>query len=141
MGGKRPMNPQVVVTDRGKQMSNRLGSYSDIFEGIESIPREVHDTSKSTKGALEPITPRLESKSIESPLVKPSRPTVPSTQRETRAQASLKKNIPFLEYTAPSRKGKITIYNDDLNRLNDEEFLNDTIIEFYLTYIPFLPLT
>ena len=87
---------------------------------------------RSVRGALEPITPPNETKGIEK-----RRPSIPATQRETRAQTSLKKNIPFLEYTATSRKGKITIYNDDLNRLNDEEFLNDTIIEFYLTYIPF----
>ena len=29
-------------------------------------------------------------------------------------------------------KNKITIFHDDLDRLNDGEFLNDTIIEFYL---------
>jgi sentrin-specific protease 7 len=39
-----------------------------------------------------------------------------------------------LDYPPNATKNKITIYQDDLNRLNEDEFLNDTIIEFYLTY-------
>ena len=31
-------------------------------------------------------------------------------------------------------KKKVTLYPDDVNRLSDEEFLNDSIIEFYLLY-------
>jgi Ulp1 family protease len=40
----------------------------------------------------------------------------------------------ILEYPPNATKNKITIYPDDVNRLNEDEFLNDTIIEFYLTY-------
>jgi Ulp1 family protease len=40
-----------------------------------------------------------------------------------------------IEYPPDAIKNKITIYPDDLNRLNEDEFLNDAIIEFYLTYL------
>ena len=40
----------------------------------------------------------------------------------------------MLEYAPKTVKNKITIYRDDYERLNDDEFLNDTIIEFYLMY-------
>jgi len=40
--------------------------------------------------------------------------------------------VPYLEYAATSAKRKVTVLKDDLGRLNEDEFLNDTIIEFYL---------
>lgn len=40
----------------------------------------------------------------------------------------------LLTYPLNAVKNKITIYQEDYDRLNDDEFLNDTIIEFYLTY-------
>ena len=40
----------------------------------------------------------------------------------------------LLTYPLNAVKNKITIYQDDYERLNEDEFLNDTVIEFYLTY-------
>ena len=72
-------------------------------------------------------------------------PDLPVRRRETRSSAVATKNTPYilrcisyfrlLEYPPNAVKNKVTIYNDDLRRLDDEEFLNDTIIEFYLKYI------
>jgi len=77
-------------------------------------------------------------------------PIQQSSRRETQSQKALAKNLPYnptaklpslfwgnanvriLEYPYNAVKNKITIFNDDLNRLNNNEFLNDTIIEFYL---------
>ena len=44
----------------------------------------------------------------------------------------------LLVYPLNGGKNKITIYKDDHERLNDDEFLNDTIIEFYLMYLNFM---
>ena len=41
----------------------------------------------------------------------------------------------LLEYPPNATKSKISIYKEDQDRLNDDEFLNDTIIEFYLMYL------
>ena len=56
------------------------------------------------------------------------------TRRETRSQTANAKMEPYLEYAATSAKRKVTVLRDDLGRLNEDEFLNDTIIEFYLMY-------
>jgi Ulp1 family protease len=57
--------------------------------------------------------------------------------RETRSQTASKKHIPMLEYPPNATKNKITILREDYDRLEDDEFLNDTIIEFYLLYFSF----
>jgi Ulp1 family protease len=73
------------------------------------------------------------------------RPSNFSARRETRSRTALLKNHPYctlkcdadrriLEYPNAAAKKKITLYMDDLARLEDDEFLNDTIIEFYLMY-------
>jgi len=101
---------------------------------------ELYDPSReyttSTRRQSDVRTPR---EIKERPIPQPSR-------RETRSQRALAKNLPYnspsyfwgnanvriLEYPYNAVKNKITIFNDDLDRLNDDEFLNDTIIEFYL---------
>jgi Ulp1 family protease len=58
------------------------------------------------------------------------------TRRETRSQTANAKTEAYVEYAPPHAKRKITIFRDDLLKLNEGEFLNDTIIEFYLMYLP-----
>jgi Ulp1 family protease len=58
------------------------------------------------------------------------------TRRETRSQTANAKTEAYVEYAAPHAKRKITLFRDDLAKLDEGEFLNDTIIEFYLMYPP-----
>ncbi|BFZ60040.1 hypothetical protein YB2330_001062 [Saitoella coloradoensis] len=55
------------------------------------------------------------------------------TRARTRAQKPPPSNTPILTY--PPGGSGITLYNDDLDRLDDGEFLNDSIIDFYLKYL------
>ncbi|ODQ54037.1 cysteine proteinase [Saitoella complicata NRRL Y-17804] len=55
------------------------------------------------------------------------------TRARTRAQKPTSSNTPILTY--PPGGSGITLYNDDLDRLDDGEFLNDSIIDFYLKYL------
>lgn len=41
----------------------------------------------------------------------------------------------LMVYPPPPAKGGITVTNEDLHCLNDGEFLNDVIIDFYLKYV------
>ncbi|XP_013887509.1 sentrin-specific protease 6 [Austrofundulus limnaeus] len=43
--------------------------------------------------------------------------------------------IKLMVYPPPPAKGGITVTNEDLHCLNDGEFLNDVIIDFYLKYL------
>lgn len=42
----------------------------------------------------------------------------------------------LMVYPPPPAKGGISVTNEDLHCLNDGEFLNDVIIDFYLKYVP-----
>ena len=39
-------------------------------------------------------------------------------------------------YPPPPAKGGISVTNEDLHCLNDGEFLNDVILDFYLKWVP-----
>ncbi|CAB1340390.1 unnamed protein product [Coregonus sp. 'balchen'] len=56
-------------------------------------------------------------------------PTV-QTRMATRQQTST-----LMVYPPPPAKGGISVTNEDLHCLNDGEFLNDVIIDFYLKYL------
>uniref|UniRef100_A0A8C7YLX0 SUMO specific peptidase 6a n=1 Tax=Oryzias sinensis TaxID=183150 RepID=A0A8C7YLX0_9TELE len=43
--------------------------------------------------------------------------------------------VKLMVYPPPPAKGGITVTNEDLHCLNDGEFLNDVIIDFYLKYL------
>ncbi|XP_056151139.1 sentrin-specific protease 6 isoform X2 [Lampris incognitus] len=43
--------------------------------------------------------------------------------------------VKLMVYPPPPSKGAITVTNEDLHCLNDGEFLNDVIIDFYLKYL------
>uniref|UniRef100_A0A3Q1ECY4 Sentrin-specific protease 6 n=1 Tax=Acanthochromis polyacanthus TaxID=80966 RepID=A0A3Q1ECY4_9TELE len=43
--------------------------------------------------------------------------------------------VKLMVYPPPPSKGGITVTNEDLHCLNDGEFLNDVIIDFYLKYL------
>lgn len=129
----KPNGPQsaVVINDRGRNVPNQL----DFLD-------TSHDVSK-TKGSLELHTPTPK-KEITRRRQSMQQDPAPS-RRETRSKTAISKNLPYtpvneeltcrvLEYPITAVKNKITIFNDDIDRLNVDEFLNDTIIEFYLRY-------
>jgi hypothetical protein len=137
-GGLRPKpnspQPSIVINDRGRNVPNKL----DFLDTSQDVSK--------TKGSLELHTPTTKPEittrrrqSMQQDIIPPS------AQRKTRSKTALSKNLPYtpvkegltcriLEYPINAVKNKITIFNDDIDRLNDDEFLNDTIIEFYLRY-------
>lgn len=46
----------------------------------------------------------------------------------------------LMVYPPPPAKGGISVTNEDLHCLNDGEFLNDVIIDFYLKLVAAIPL-
>ena len=138
----------MVITDRGKEVPKWLDFLGD------------HRNLSTTKGSLELETPKKDTliaqrrQSDSSSTIRDSptrevivRPSTLMTRRQTRSQKELLKNKPYqpvheprliasyVEYPLNALKKKITIFNEDLERLEDDQFLNDTVIEFYLTYI------
>ena len=126
--------PAVVINDRGRNVPNKL----DFLDTLQDVSK--------TKGSLELHTPTTKHEMTTRRRQSAQQdPTPPSAQPQTRSKTAISKNLPYtpvkeeltcrvLQYPFDAVKNKITIFKDDIDRLNDDEFLNDTIIEFYLRY-------
>lgn len=139
---------EVVVTSRGKEVPKRLDfldggrDYSILKKALTRDSNSGTTPRRSSVSDDREIAENVESRR-DSAKIQPSNVF---TRRETRSQKALLKNVPYvhletdpelryLEYPLDAVRNKITIYQDDLERLKDDEFLNDTIIDFYLMYI------
>jgi len=140
-----PSKPSVVIPQKPKPLSKPLGllsesrNYSTTKGALEITPLEPKKPRISeVSRRVSDVTTRNKNDDSRRQLASMS------TRRETRSQRALTKNDPYvpreveltgdryLEYPLNAVRNKITIYRDDLDRLKDDEFLNDTIIEFYL---------
>ncbi|XP_005452488.1 sentrin-specific protease 6 isoform X3 [Oreochromis niloticus] len=123
----------------------RLVNYNKATKQREEKVKPVHTPPKLTS-ASSPVTKA----SQVSPVASVSMPT--RTRMATRQQTSaffeddeddmtdLQPTfsgpiIKLMVYPPPPAKGGITVTNEDLHCLNDGEFLNDVIIDFYLKYL------
>ncbi|KAG8196365.1 hypothetical protein JTE90_009583 [Oedothorax gibbosus] len=67
--------------------------------------------------------------------LEPRLPQISNQISVTKVNIPPKPVVKLLTYPAPPLTGGIAITNEDLNCLNEGEFLNDAIIDFYLKYL------
>ncbi|CAJ1077718.1 sentrin-specific protease 6 isoform X1 [Xyrichtys novacula] len=117
---------------------NKASKQKEEKEKIQASPKVTHVTSLVTK--VTPVTPVT-------PVTIATRTRMATRQQTSTFEEDEEEDMTDLQptfsgpiiklmvYPPPPAKGGISVTNEDLHCLNDGEFLNDVIIDFYLKYL------
>lgn len=116
-------SPTSIPLPTGRNQRSRPGDERNLLvddSTTEKVTKLVHSTRES----------------LPSPDHLKSKPRTRSADKKADPVHSIDTRIKEALLVYPNIKGQnsVTLYNDDLDRLKPNEFLNDSIVEFYLRY-------